>query len=355
MLSPEYKPEDPIDIEEVFSDLESSTFEQQKAEIQQILENKFLPEAYRAQMAQHYFGSATKIESQPDGTTLEVSYTWEDIFNYERKAVDEGYAETKQQMRSQVMCLLETQDEVASQLNGEDREIMIQVRDMTYLLLDRFLAFKDYVDETWPATLVDESYYESYLLEVLRRTAIPTTDQLLWGVGEEGNVDRFIDTFDLNTWQLKFLKNPRPDSDFQTWGDWWRYLDSLTHDDYKDVPIGEALIELDRRQLSEWISTANEEGIHILGYIKKRLERVSRYPQAEHNLRYRKGGERFYSEQEITQQEQRERLLTDIKPELLAIESFGQLMPWLKARFGVDASFETLLAVLADPEYKPLW
>jgi len=232
-----------------------------------------------------FFGSERKTITKEDGSTEEVPWTMEDIMTGRDRMEKEGEASFRADLARDINTVVDAQQDFFRNKNkGKGKNIFLkdstEVTDLTKVLLERVVTAPGKVTERYSD--MSEDKHVSETLGVLR-----------------------------------------------------------------DVVLGPTFVEKQPKRFTKeiWLDVVSQEKRLLVDYMKQSARRSQLTAAREANLASQlvNGGEKIFSEEVITSAMLWAQAMMYISESIHEIESFDDLMPWIKYTFGKDATFQTFL------------
>ncbi len=242
------------------SDEAQSQLAQEAADLLQLVREEFLTPGSVKVVAFLIFGSDTKIVEDDDGKQVEVPYSHDDILQHLEVMEHQGEIGTRRHLARDMMLALESVDQAASEMAGEDLIRFNLIRDISFVLLERVLSSEVDVSDPSPVSFPGV-IFEAELVEVIRREVLDPSYAVIPGIGESiSSVPSFCDL----GWAEKISE--------QIQGIEEEYGD-LELEKFRQKQLERVLKNLDTRTPEEWINISKEVERHILIWLKGRVHR----------------------------------------------------------------------------------
>ncbi len=291
-------------------------------------------------------GSEKKVITNPDGSTEEAEWTLGDLMSEWDKQGEIEEREVRVQLAEEILLTVRYQhDFFIRREEPAEYHQSEQAIECTLALLEWVAKSPDNITDRYPVGgMVAETRDAAEMLEVIRRVVLRPSYMIMEGVARSDI--RPVPSYEDDFWDVLDERRARVEAQMKNPRDHDEYMSTqvkVTHDNPKQYTW------------DEWKEILNEEMVYLHEYLQgcavrsvgEMRERVDFYSSLT------KDGQHLLTQEVKEKWDDQVRDIAAIVDELLALEKFEQVLPWIKQKFGEVATFKTLLEKLGVfPEEK---
>lgn len=306
-------------------------------EVQELVHDKF--GAGAAPFIGMMMGSEKKVVNKPDGSQEESDWTFGDLMSEWDKESEIDEREVRRELAEEVVLAMKHQHDffIRREEPGEYHQSE-EVIECTFALLEWVMKSKDNITERYPTPgMVTETRAAAEMLEVMRRIVLRPAYYIMEGIAKSdihpvpSYFDDFWDSYNERRAEIEAqMKDPKDT------------------DEYQEVKARVAHENPKKYTWEEWKEILQAEMVYLQEYLEGCAFAAAR--QLNHRVEFFssltnngqpvlpiEAGDRFTA---MAQD------MFTVAKDISELDGFDQVLPYIKKKYGPDATFKTLLEKL---------